>query len=82
MRARKVIDPYYGRGFSLEIGEYSMGATLGLCDRLLGFSLTATPPFDTMEINAKGMGGGGLVTLEAKVSLIWMTFAISLHRFS
>jgi hypothetical protein len=80
MKARKVIDPYYGRGFSLEIGEYSMGATLGVCDKLIGFDLIATPPFDTMGINS-GDESGGLLTLETNISFLWITFAISFHKW-
>lgn len=81
MKVRKIIDPYYGRGVSLEAGEYSMGATLGVCDKLFGLNLTATPPFDTMKLNS-GDENTGLVTLELQVSLVWLTIAITFHKTS
>jgi hypothetical protein len=81
MKARKITDPYYGRGFSLSIGQYSLEVTVGTCDRLFGFKVIATPPFDTHKVNSGDESVMGYLELGVQASLAWVTANVSLHRW-
>lgn len=55
LMTRAIRDPYFGMGFESSINtenaQYSVSPTLGLCDRLLGFEVELTPPFNAVSIN-------------------------------
>jgi len=82
MKVRKITDPYYGRGIGIDVGSNAVEITAGVCDRLIGFSLVVSPPFDTHKINAGDDSVRGFLELGLKVSLAWLTFHISIHRWS
>ena len=82
MKTRKITDPYYGRGIGIDIGSNAVEITAGVCDRLIGFKLIATPPFDTHKINAGDESVSGFLELGVQISLAWLTLNISLHRWS
>lgn len=82
MKIRKITDPYYGRGIGIDVGTYAVETTVGVCDRLIGFSLIMSPPFDTHKINAGDEGMRGFLEIGVKISLAWLTFNLSFHRWN
>lgn len=85
---RIIKDPYSGLGVELSFttrsgAKYAFGPSIGLKDKLLEIELTATPPFDTHRINTAGAeesSGSGLVILEARLTLLWVSVGIEFHR--
>ncbi len=86
--ARKIQDPMYGKGFeayaSTEKINLSVCPTIGLCDRLLGFELELTPPFDSTALNEGEEGvslGSGYIwkTFGLQVSFLYINLAVQFH---
>jgi len=82
MEIRKITDPYYGRGVGINAGDYGMEIMAGVCNRLIGFKVIASPPFDTHRINAGEEDIGGFREIAVQASLAWLTFHISIHRWT
>lgn len=88
LSTRRITDPYFGRGFesylSTEKIHLSASPTIGLCDRLLGFEVEITPPFNAMAWNEgedPTFLGAGYIwkTLGLQVSFLYINISLQLH---
>jgi hypothetical protein len=82
MAIRTITDPYHGRGVGISVGDYGIEIMAGVCNRLIGFKVIATPPFDTHKINAGERDIGGFLEIAVQASLAWLTLHISIHRWT